>query len=68
MKRRALEIWLDTPLAVAPNSARTSIPLRLSRSQRFSGTATFVHAGGDEIVYTEKKEAFWELAYYGHAR
>jgi hypothetical protein len=35
---------------------------------RFTGTATFVHTEGDEIVYTEQKEAFWELAYYGHAR
>jgi hypothetical protein len=35
---------------------------------RFTGTATFVHSEGDKIVYTEQKEAFWELTYYGHAR
>jgi hypothetical protein len=35
---------------------------------RFTGTATFVHSEGDKTVYTEHKEAFWELAYYGHAR
>jgi hypothetical protein len=35
---------------------------------RFTGTATFVHSEGDEIIYTQQKEAFWELAYYGHAR
>ncbi|OBJ16846.1 hypothetical protein [Mycobacterium sp. 1245801.1] len=35
---------------------------------RFTGTATFVHSEGGQIIYTEQKEAFWELAYYGHAR
>ena len=35
---------------------------------RFAGTATFVHSQGDEVVYTQQKEAFWELLYNGHAR
>ena len=35
---------------------------------RFAGTATFVHSEGDEVVYTQQKEAFWELLYNGHAR
>jgi hypothetical protein len=35
---------------------------------RFAGTATFVHSEGEEVVYTQQKEAFWELLYNGHAQ